>query len=163
MTNHFILCLSLPFTEAKSEILGSPSLFVQSKATINLTCIINQTASPPMFIYWHRDDKVLHFSDLTLEQKDPRLKVQTRIGPISSSVLQISQAKPSDSGNYSCRPVPQYSDPANVTVYVLNGDNPAAMQHSDQNCSLSSHSFTIIITLIVTLKHCWINSGHFFC
>lgn len=99
---------------------------------INLTCIVNQTASPPMYIYWHKDDKVLHYTDTSGgSRKSGNYRFNTVIGPISISTLLIDSADYSDTGNYSCRPVPQYTDPANVTVYVLNSDNPAAMQHSN--------------------------------
>ncbi|XP_053206433.1 zwei Ig domain protein zig-8-like [Panonychus citri] len=143
---------SLPFylsvIEAKSEILGGPSTYYQSKDTINLTCIINQTASPPMFVYWFKDNQVLGFQSQTVNPSDSRVKVSTIKGPITISTLEIHNSRSSDSGNYSCRPVPQYADPANITVNVLNGDNPAAMQHSNHfyksNQQFNQHTLLMV-------------------
>lgn len=47
------------------------------------------------------------------------IKVTTENGPTTVSRLRIQNARPTDSGNYSCQP--SYADPANITVHVLNG------------------------------------------
>ncbi|XP_015790826.1 Down syndrome cell adhesion molecule homolog [Tetranychus urticae] len=151
--------MSLPFylnvIEAKSEILGGPSTYYQSKDTINLTCIINQTASPPLFVYWFKDNQVLGFLSQTVNPSDSRIRVSTIKGPISISTLEITNARSSDSGNYSCRPVPQYVDPANITVNVLNGDNPAAMQHSNHHKDqVTSHTLLMVVLIMVSWS-CW--------
>ncbi|RWS29459.1 Down syndrome cell adhesion molecule-like protein, partial [Leptotrombidium deliense] len=150
------LSFFLNVIEAKSEILGSAVIQVPPGSTINLTCIINQTASPPLFVYWHRDEKVLSFRDSSADSSNDRIKVNTVKGPTSISVLEIRDAQSSDSGNYSCRPVPQYADPANTTVHVLNGENPAAMQHSNHKNSLTSHSILLTILAFLVLKRRWI-------
>ncbi|RWS04357.1 Down syndrome cell adhesion molecule-like protein, partial [Dinothrombium tinctorium] len=153
--------MSLPFylnvIEAKSEILGGPVIYVQSGSTINLTCIINQTASPPLFVYWHRDENVLSYSDSSTSDSSSRVQVKTAKGPISVSTLEIRDAKSADVGNYSCRPVPQYADPANITVHVLNGENPAAMQHSNHKNTLTSQSIVLTVTVLLIVKGEWIN------
>ncbi|KAJ8985278.1 hypothetical protein NQ317_007065 [Molorchus minor] len=55
------------------------------------------------------------------------VSVATERGETSRSILLIQKARPSDSGNYQCNP--SNARPANVTVHVLNGEHPEAMQH----------------------------------
>nr|XP_042894958.1 uncharacterized protein LOC122268762 isoform X2 [Parasteatoda tepidariorum] len=60
-------------------------------------------------------------------QKGRGIKVTTEKGPTTYSRFRIEKAQATDSGNYSCQA--SYADPANITVHVLNGEKPAAMQH----------------------------------
>lgn len=108
-----------------------------------------------MFIYWHKDGKVLSFhGQATVEDDSARLSVYNSKGPVTISILIIRSARWSDSGNYTCRPVPQYMDPANVTVHVLNGENPAAMQHSNRMHSSLGGQTTLIVTAVcIIFKH----------
>lgn len=59
-----------------------------------------------------------------------------------TSRLLISRATPEDSGNYTCSP--SSSDAASVLVHVLQGETPAAMQHS-----ATARKETIDFTLLI--------------
>lgn len=109
-----------------------------------------------MFVYWHRDEKVLNFREASSDPNHKRIKVSTVEGPYSVSVLEISKAKASDAGNYSCRPVPQYADPANITVHVMNGENPAAMQHNERNMLTSSSLSLLFISSLLLMEELWL-------
>ncbi|XP_023217411.1 zwei Ig domain protein zig-8-like isoform X2 [Centruroides vittatus] len=121
------LSITLNVVVAKATIPEGPHLYIQSGNTINLTCIITESTSPPVYVFWYHDDKVINYDSTR------GIRVATEKGPTTISRLQIHNAHPSDSGNYSC--VPSYADPANITVHVLNGEKPAAMQHGRQNNS----------------------------
>lgn len=122
------LSITLNVVVAKATIPEGPHLYIQSGNTINLTCIITESTSPPVYVFWYHDDKVINY-----DSTRGGIRVATEKGPTTISRLQIHNAHPSDSGNYSC--VPSYADPANITVHVLNGEKPAAMQHGRQNNS----------------------------
>ncbi|RWS27320.1 hypothetical protein B4U80_06533 [Leptotrombidium deliense] len=65
------------------------------------------------------------------------------------SRLIISDARSSDSGNYSCK-LSQFVNSGVVTVHVLNGgENPAAMQHgknSENNVSGNANNASSLLT-----------------
>ena len=75
--------------------------------------MITQSASPPVFVFWYHEGAVINYDsprDSIRITKDEALKV---------SRLQISGAKSSDGGDYSCKP--SNADFANVTVHIING------------------------------------------
>ncbi|XP_039298781.1 obscurin-like protein 1 isoform X2 [Nilaparvata lugens] len=109
---------------SRAHILGSGELYVKRGSHINLTCLVVETIEPPSFIYWYRGGEVVNYSQRggisVLTEKKSR-----------SSRLLISRAEPPDSGNYTC--IPSASDSASVLVHVLNGEQPAAMQHGNSS------------------------------
>uniref|UniRef100_A0A182NDU3 Ig-like domain-containing protein n=1 Tax=Anopheles dirus TaxID=7168 RepID=A0A182NDU3_9DIPT len=58
------------------------------------------------------------------------VSVITEKGDTTTSFLLIQNARPSDSGQYTCNPSNAKSK--SVTVHVLNGEYPAAMQRAGQ-------------------------------
>lgn len=109
---------------SKAKILGNPELYIKSGSDINLTCIVLQTPDPPSFIYWYRGGSVINYS------QRGGISVVTEKQTRTSKLL-ISRALASDSGNYTCSP--SSSDAASVLVHVLNGEQPAAMQHGNNS------------------------------
>ncbi|PRD23031.1 UNVERIFIED_CONTAM: hypothetical protein NCL1_47510 [Trichonephila clavipes] len=99
---------------SRAHIPEGPNLYIQSGSTINLTCIITESTSPPVFVFWYHDDRMINY-----DSSRGGIKVTTENGPTTVSRLRIQNARPTDSGNYSCQP--SYADPANITVHVLNG------------------------------------------
>ncbi|XP_055710390.1 zwei Ig domain protein zig-8-like [Phlebotomus papatasi] len=118
-------CMQLSIVEPITSILGGPELFINTGSTINLTCIIRHSPEPPPGIYWTHDN-------LEISYDSPRggVSVITEKGEITTSYLLIQRAKDPDSGKYTCSP--SNANPVSVTVHVLNGEHPAAMQHGDQ-------------------------------
>ncbi|KAG8192542.1 hypothetical protein JTE90_015177 [Oedothorax gibbosus] len=116
------LSISLNVVVSRAHIPEGPNLYIQSGSTINLTCIITESTSPPVFVFWFHDDRMINY-----DSSRGGIRVTTENGPTTVSRLRIQNARPTDSGNYSCQP--SYADPANITVHVLNGEKPAAMQH----------------------------------
>ncbi|KFM82143.1 hypothetical protein X975_04036, partial [Stegodyphus mimosarum] len=56
-----------------------------------------------------------------------QIAVQKAGGDTALSKLFIKDVQPSDSGNYTC--CPSNAEATSITVHVLNGEKPAAMQH----------------------------------
>ncbi|XP_025834512.1 uncharacterized protein LOC112905718 [Agrilus planipennis] len=134
---HFLVSVS------KAKILGNPELFIKSGSDINLTCIVLQTPTPPSFIYWFKGNQVINYS------QRGGISVVTEKQTRTSRLL-ISRALPSDSGNYTC--APSSSDAASITVHVLNGEKPAAMQHGNENLAVETLTkFNKLLFILITL------------
>lgn len=131
----------LYLTVSKAKIVGNPELYIKSGSDINLTCIVLQTPDPPSFIYWYRGGNVINYS------QRGGISVVTEKQTRTSRLL-ISRALPTDSGNYTCSP--SSSDAASVLVHVLNGEQPAAMQHG--NNSNRAICWTIDVLLLFILQ-----------
>ncbi|XP_046633762.1 uncharacterized protein LOC124313087 isoform X1 [Daphnia pulicaria] len=127
---------------SKASILGSAELFVKKGSDINLTCVTVTdehqqppsgllAASPPgnktpHYFTWHHNGQVLNYS----ARGGMSVTTDTIDG---QSRLLLARAGPRDSGNYTCVPGPG-ATPASVTVHVLNGEQPAAMQRDNAGC-----------------------------
>ncbi|KAG0729415.1 hypothetical protein GWK47_003493 [Chionoecetes opilio] len=167
--SHFVrLNVVKPYT----HILGGPDMHINTGSTINLTCLVEYSPEPPDFIYWNHNNKVadphppppspavhsfLHFSHfpstpcsciISYDSSRGGVTVIIEKGDLTTSSLLIQDARPSDSGRYVCNPASAAS--ANVTVHVLNGEHPAAMQHGGQGTYTSS-SFRNILSLLSLL------------
>ncbi|GLH02288.1 Muscle M-line assembly protein unc-89 [Gryllus bimaculatus] len=77
------------------------------------------------------------------------VSVITEKGDTTTSFLLIQKAKPSDSGRYQCNPSNAQSK--SITVHVLNGEYPAAMQHGGQAHHRSSHLYCLIFCVCLLL------------
>ncbi|XP_015599050.1 lachesin isoform X2 [Cephus cinctus] len=127
---------------AQAKILGLEDIYVKKGSTISLTCTVNVQSTPPSSVSWFRGDDVIDFDSprggVSLETE------KTESG--TTSKLLVTQARLSDSGNYTCRP--SNANPASVMVHVLNGEHPAAMQHGG-SCGIAptilQASFTLLL------------------
>ncbi|UYV78470.1 hypothetical protein LAZ67_16001593 [Cordylochernes scorpioides] len=107
------LSILLNVVVAKASIPEGSNLYIQSGSTINLTCVITESTSPPVYVFWSHEGRVINY-----DASRGGIKVTTEKGPTTVSRLQISGARAQDSGRYSC--IPSYADAANITVHVLN-------------------------------------------
>uniref|UniRef100_A0A6A7G484 Lachesin-like n=1 Tax=Hirondellea gigas TaxID=1518452 RepID=A0A6A7G484_9CRUS len=139
-TSHFI---SLNVVEPQTTILGGPDIHINKGSTINLTCVIQFSPEPPDYIFWNHNHKIIGYDS-------PRGGVTVIIekGDETICTLLIQRARVSDSGLYECQPANAAS--ANITVHVLNGEQPAAIQHGGQ-ANYSSSSGKILLFLLVFL------------
>lgn len=122
---HLSQFISLEVVEPTTEIIGGPDLYIDRGSTINLTCVVLYSPEPPAYIYWNHNEVIISYDS-------PRggVSVITEKGEITTSFLLIQKARSSDSGRYQCNP--SNAQPKSVTVHVLNGEFPAAMQHGGQ-------------------------------
>nr|XP_037290077.1 LOW QUALITY PROTEIN: lachesin-like [Rhipicephalus microplus] len=141
------LNISLSVVVAKARIPEGSNLYIQSGNTINLTCVVTDTRTPPVYVFWYHDDRMINYDSSRREG----IRVVTEDGPATTvSRLQVLDAATRDSGNYSC--IPSYADPANITVHVLNGEKPAAMQHGRQgNLAERSLSSLMLVSAVLLL------------
>ncbi|KAK8388144.1 hypothetical protein O3P69_020204 [Scylla paramamosain] len=111
---------NLTVIEARANILGKETLYLQSGSTISLQCVIKEQLAIPGLVLWYQDDHLV-------ERQSSRIKVTTRVTNVTTSTLTVEAARLQDSGNYSCWP--SAGRPDSVLVHVIQGDPPAAMQH----------------------------------
>ncbi|XP_055611824.1 protein amalgam-like [Uranotaenia lowii] len=142
---------------SRAKILGNGELFIKSGSDINLTCVALQSPAPPSFIYWYKGSRVVNYS------QRGGISVLTE-RQTKTSKLVIARATPADSGNYTCSP--SSSDSASVIVHVINGEQPAAMQHGNSSANsilINKHSFSLTYlaaapggkNLILSLTSSW--------
>ncbi|KAK2581491.1 hypothetical protein KPH14_005156 [Odynerus spinipes] len=140
------LAFTLRVEAAQAKILGQEDVYVKKGSTISLTCTVNVQSTPPSSVSWHHGGSVVDFDSprggISLETE------KTESG--TTSRLLVTQARLSDSGNYTC--IPSNANPASVMVHVLNGENPAAMQHGG-SCGVFCTAPTILLagtTLLIS-------------
>ncbi|XP_044579207.1 lachesin-like isoform X2 [Cotesia glomerata] len=125
---------------AQATIFGAEDVYVKKGSTISLTCKVNVHSTPPSSVTWHHGSAVVDFDSprggVSLETE------KTESG--TTSKLLVTQARSSDSGNYTC--IPSNANPASVMVHVLNGEHPAAMQHGG-SCRLTPTILMALLTL----------------
>ncbi|KAG0417872.1 hypothetical protein HPB47_005317 [Ixodes persulcatus] len=142
------LNISLAVVVAKARIPEGSNLYIQSGNTINLTCVVTDSRAPPVYVFWYHDDRMINYDSA----RRAGIRVATERGPSTTvSRLQVPDATTGDSGNYSC--IPSYADPANITVHVLNGEKPAAMQHGRQGNLAERSLSSLLLVTGVLLSH----------
>ncbi|XP_032671238.1 hemicentin-2-like isoform X2 [Odontomachus brunneus] len=136
------LAFMLKVEAAQAKILGPEDVYVKKGSTISLMCTVNVQSTPPSSVSWHHGAAVVDFDSprggVSLETE------KTESG--TTSRLLVTQARLTDSGNYTC--IPSNANPASVMVHVLNGEHPAAMQHGG-SCGVAPTILLASITLVV--------------
>ncbi|GFY53597.1 uncharacterized protein TNIN_406241 [Trichonephila inaurata madagascariensis] len=136
------LGIQLNIIVVEAYISEGPVLYIKSGSPVNLTCHVRDQVGT-VFLFWYHNGRVLDID----EKKHRGIDVFTDFGPASTiSRLFIAKAKLSDSGNYSCQP--SYALPANITLQVLNGEKPAAMQHGRQNAGSTTAACFPLVALL---------------
>ncbi|XP_063232204.1 hemicentin-1-like isoform X2 [Bacillus rossius redtenbacheri] len=143
-TPHMSHFIHLNVVEPTTDIIGGPDLYIDRGSTINLTCVVLFSPEPPAYIFWNHNEAIISYDS-------PRggVSVITEKGETTTSFLLIQKARPSDSGVYQCNP--SNAQPKSVTVHVLNGEYPAAMQHGGQAHHRSSHLYCLIFCVCLLL------------
>lgn len=133
------LAFTLRVEAAQAKILGQEDVYVKKGSTISLTCTVNVQSTPPSSVAWRHGGAVVDFDSprggISLETE------KTESG--TTSRLLVTQARLTDSGNYTC--TPSNANPASVMVHVLNGEHPAAMQHGG-SCGIFCSIPIILLT-----------------
>ncbi|XP_069951322.1 zwei Ig domain protein zig-8 [Cherax quadricarinatus] len=136
--------------EPRGEILGSPDLYVQKGSMINLTCVLYDLPEPPLYVRWYHSNK--HHSNRNISYSSSRGGVSLIVekGPTTLSYLLITSARVADTGVYTC--VPSNHNATSVTLHVLNGEHPAAMQ---TNCSADHYKSVGLMLVSALLRIVW--------
>ncbi|XP_032691377.1 lachesin-like isoform X2 [Odontomachus brunneus] len=140
-TPHMSHLVHLSVIEPVTEILGAPDLYINRGSTINLTCVVLQSPEPPAYVYWNHNDAIISY-----DSTRGGISVVTEKGETTTSFLLVQEAKPSDSGRYTCNP--SNAQPKSITVHVLN-EYPAAMQHGGQAKQPRLYSLLLCLCLLL--------------
>ncbi|XP_076044711.1 zwei Ig domain protein zig-8-like [Oratosquilla oratoria] len=137
----------------RTIIEGGPDLHVDKGSSVHLSCTVVHSPQPRSQIQWFHNNKLLEYGtissdiSITVEDEDD--------GEEPYSLLEIRRARSYHSGNYTCAAV--NTQPSFVSVHVLNGETPAAMQTSRSSCSFSPHVLTLtfitVFLTIITSRH----------
>ncbi|KAL5289391.1 hypothetical protein ACFFRR_009496 [Megaselia abdita] len=134
--SHFV---NLQVVVPEAFILGSGELHVDMGSTINLVCIIEKSPTPPQYVYWQKNDRLINYYD---SRRD--ISIETTPGARTQSRLIIREPQTTDSGNYTCSA--SNTEPASIYVYVSKGDNTAAIS---RKASSADRIATILQSLLV--------------
>ncbi|KAM7357102.1 zwei Ig domain protein zig-8-like [Cochliomyia hominivorax] len=127
--------------EPITTIPGGPELYIDVGSTVNLTCVVKHLPDPPTSVHWTHNNEEINYDS-------PRggVSVITEKGDITTSYLLIQRATIADSGMYTC--LPSNANPKSVTVHILQGEHPAAVQGTKK---ITSYVINIPIILVLNL------------
>ncbi|XP_011868379.1 PREDICTED: basement membrane-specific heparan sulfate proteoglycan core protein-like isoform X3 [Vollenhovia emeryi] len=140
------LAFMLKVEAAQATILGPEDVYVKKGSTISLTCEVNVRSTPPSSVSWHHGVAVVDFDSPSVHRRGGVSLETEKTDTGTTSRLLVTQARLTDSGNYTC--IPSNANPASVMVHVLNGEHPAAMQHGG-SCGVAPTILLASITLII--------------
>ncbi|XP_063990777.1 peroxidasin [Diachasmimorpha longicaudata] len=147
LTRTVHLIVSVPRVEIVDEHGATASeKFYKAGSTIELKCVVSKVPHPSGYVTWRHGARMLNYDTIR-----GGISVKTDMGSEgATSRLYIANANKKDSGNYSCA----LADVAAtiVSVHVLNGENPAAMQHGDSSNPNSTVVGVILLTLLTLLR-----------
>ncbi|XP_071546463.1 zwei Ig domain protein zig-8-like [Panulirus ornatus] len=126
--------------QAVSEITGGPDMYAQEGSDVTLMCRLRNYTEPPTYVFWYHGDQMINYD------ADRQVSVVSRGG---ESELRLARVTKVASGNYTC--VPANAMPSSVTLHVITGEAPAAMQraaapplHSAYTVALAAGTLVIL-------------------
>ncbi|XP_070493357.1 zwei Ig domain protein zig-8-like isoform X1 [Chironomus tepperi] len=125
--------------------LRTPDKFYKSGSTIELKCVISKMPQPTNYVTWKHGLRMLNY-----DTSRGGISVKTNLNSMGAvSRLYIANANKYDNGNYTCSL--GESVQTTVTVHILNGENPAAAQHSETDSAnfLIPLNHMLIYTLLL--------------
>ncbi|XP_055634734.1 uncharacterized protein LOC129774798 [Toxorhynchites rutilus septentrionalis] len=132
--------IQLDVVEAKAEIFGPSEKYLKPGSTLRLTCRVVQSNEPPLYIFWYHNNRMINYD------VHRGVNVSTESDNRYSELV-ITHTNTLNSGNYSC--VSNNAVAASTLVHILNGENPAAMQHGDHGSGLPmTVHFQLLLTIV---------------
>ncbi|XP_069180511.1 inactive tyrosine-protein kinase 7-like isoform X2 [Procambarus clarkii] len=137
------------------EVSGAADKYVRRGSTARLECKVSSTVQLPDYIFWY------HSGERLLEYDNPRVKfrVSRRGGQGSemsvTSTLVISNARPSDAGNYTC--LPSNLHPATTLLHVLNDEHPAAMHTGGVTTTETPPAWGVLLAVVLSIVTVHVN------
>ncbi|KAG1685373.1 Lachesin [Nymphon striatum] len=108
------LQMYLKVIASKARIIEGNSLYVETGSSISVSCQVTHAIYPSEYIVWYHGNFIIRNGD-----RNSRVNIRTDRRDMDFSELSITNAKSTDSGEYSCKP--SSGHPANITIMVLNG------------------------------------------
>ena len=96
----------------EAYIKGGEEYHVDEGSPISLTCVLDSTPSPPQYIFWYHNDRMVNYH----VERGVKVETYTTTHQTTESKLSFSNAGARDEGNYTCSP--SNSVPATVQLYV---------------------------------------------
>lgn len=127
--------------EPITSIPGGPDMYIDVGSTVNLTCVVRHLPDPPHSVHWTHNNEEINY-----DSARGGVSVITEKGDITTSHLLIQRATSADSGMYTC--LPSNANPKSVTVHILQGEHPAAVQGS---MKMTAYILNIPILLVFQL------------
>ncbi|XP_069184334.1 cell surface A33 antigen isoform X3 [Procambarus clarkii] len=115
--------VSLTVVVPRAVIPGNGEYHVESGSTISLVCFIEQSPVAPQYIFWYHNSRMINY-----DRERGGVNVHIDTGPRVRSQLSVSNARSSDSGNYTCAAA--NTESASITVYITEADNKIAAIHT---------------------------------
>ncbi|XP_020285524.1 peroxidasin [Pseudomyrmex gracilis] len=142
------LAVSVPKVEIVDEHGATAGdKFYKAGSTIELKCVVSNIPQPTGYVTWRHGSRTLNY-----DTTRGGISVKTDMGAAGAvSRLYIANANKMDSGNYSCA-LADVAAATMVSVHVLNGENPAAMQHGGTSAPRATFIFTVVISLSSLLR-----------
>ncbi|KAK7076361.1 hypothetical protein SK128_023541 [Halocaridina rubra] len=113
-----------------AQLLGDDSLFLDKGSTLNLTCVLHFSPTPPEFILWYHRDKLVNYGT----RGGRKIQVETiHRGKKTWSFLLVENTTLKDSGKYSCKP--SNANMVSVLVHVIKSETPEAMKTTTSGAS----------------------------
>ncbi|XP_068219355.1 limbic system-associated membrane protein-like [Palaemon carinicauda] len=136
--------------ESFAVIEGQSSIYMSAGNTLNLTCQASIPGDAPNYFYWYHNGEVVQYSGKEVTDDSPTSSSSSGSSssasePSGRSKLVIRNVRDKHSGNYTC--APENAAPATVSVYVLKGEHPAAMQHGESSTAVPRASFLALLSL----------------
>lgn len=125
-------------------ILGNGEYHIEQGSTISLVCIIEKSPSPPQYVFWFHNEKMINY-----DTARGGITVQTEPGPKTHSRLTIREARLGDSGNYTCSA--SNTEAASIYVYVSEGDKMAAIQKRKTSSAPSLYSPGVLMASLLVM------------
>ncbi|XP_055588761.1 zwei Ig domain protein zig-8 [Uranotaenia lowii] len=130
--------------------------FYKAGSTIELKCIVSKVPQPTSYVTWKHGLRMLNYDT---SRGGISVKTDLLTGGAMSR-LYIANANRYDTGNYTCALADIAQ--ATVAVHVLNGENPAAMQHGGGcgNWRPLTSGGTMLLALLALVIMCGPNSSN---
>ncbi|XP_014241815.1 neural cell adhesion molecule 1-like isoform X1 [Cimex lectularius] len=141
--SHFV---NLDIVVPEAFIVGATEYHVVLGGTINLVCVIEKSPTPPQYVLWYHNSKMINY-----DTSRGGVQVRTEQGQKTESHLTIHDAKYTDSGNYTCSA--SNTQPAYIHVFVSEGDKMAAISRRKSSSSgpiISAAVWYILLPLMLS-------------
>ncbi|XP_066940295.1 zwei Ig domain protein zig-8-like [Macrobrachium rosenbergii] len=135
-----------------AELLGDGSVYLDKGSTLNLTCVVHFSPTPPEFILWYHRDKLVNYG-----RRGGRViqVVTEHRGELTRSSLLVYNATLLDSGRYSCKPA--NAKKVSVVVHVLQSETPEAMKTTSNGDALAHNN--LIFSVMTAAAFCLLTSS----
>jgi len=130
--------VQLEVVTPEAIILATDEYRIEKGSVIHLVCILENALLPPEYVFWYQNERMINYDT------QRGVTVTTSQGKKTSSRLNILNAQPHHTGNYTCKP--SSSTPASIQLFVLD-DKTGALTDAAEWSRLDTLLINIILFL----------------